>query len=146
MRQCDRLVGPLPILHHEDVPYALVLGDIDRFKSFNETYGHDCGDQALQQVASILLSDIDGMAVRWGGEEFLLFLSNPSGDFLPIVEQLRPQIESIPPHYAGERLHVTMTFGLAVRVGHNTVNEIVKEANNSLREGKRSGKNQIRTT
>ncbi|MFY7870523.1 MAG: GGDEF domain-containing protein [Exiguobacterium sp.] len=130
---------------HEGVPYAIVLGDIDRFKSFNETYGHDCGDRVLQQVASIL-SDIDGMAVRWGGEEFLVYLSSPSGDFLPIVEQLRRQIESTPLHYAGERLHVTMTFGLAVRVGHDTVEEIVKEADNFLREGKRSGKNQVRTT
>lgn len=86
------------------------------------------------------------MAVRWGGEEFLVYLSSPSGDFLPIVEQLRRQIESTPLHYAGERLHVTMTFGLAVRVGHDTVEEIVKEADNFLREGKRSGKNQVRTT
>ncbi|WP_251127146.1 GGDEF domain-containing protein [Exiguobacterium sp. s43] len=130
---------------HEGIPYALVLGDIDRFKSFNETYGHDCGDRVLQQVASIL-SDVDGIVVRWGGEEFLIFFSSPCDNFLTIAEQLRQQIESIPLYYAGERLQVTMTFGLAVRTGHDTVEEIIKEADDFLREGKRNGKNQVRTT
>ena len=127
------------------IPYALTLGDIDRFKSFNETYGHDCGDRVIQQVASIL-SDIDGISVRWGGEEFLLFLSDPSNEFCATVERLRRKIESTPLDYEGKRLHITMTFGLAVRTEYDSVENIVKEADERLREGKRNGKNQVRSS
>ncbi|WP_214817635.1 GGDEF domain-containing protein [Exiguobacterium sp. s59] len=125
-------------------PYALVLCDIDRFKSFNETYGHDCGDRVIQQVAATL-SSIDGIVVRWGGEEFLLFISEQSEDVYASVEQLRRQIEATYLEYEGERLRVTMTFGLAVRMQEDALEEIVKEADHYLREGKRNGKNQVRT-
>ncbi|WP_214777241.1 GGDEF domain-containing protein [Exiguobacterium sp. s22] len=129
----------------EHIPYAIALGDIDRFKSFNETYGHDCGDRVLQQVASIL-SDSDGITVRWGGEEFLLFLTDPSGNFYESIERIRRTIEATSFFYEGQRLHVTMTFGLAIRHDFDTVAEIVKEADDALREGKRNGKNQVRYT
>ena len=141
----ERISEAIEQTTRDGVPYALALGDIDRFKSFNETYGHDCGDRVIQQVASTL-SDVDGITVRWGGEEFLIFLSDPSDDFYETIEQLRRHIETTYLDYAGERLRVTMTFGLAVRSGFDTIEEIVKEADDYLREGKQNGKNQVRST
>ncbi|WP_251129435.1 MULTISPECIES: GGDEF domain-containing protein [unclassified Exiguobacterium] len=61
----ERISEAIEQTTRDGVPYALALGDIDRFKSFNETYGHDCGDRVIQQVASTL-SDVDGITVRWG--------------------------------------------------------------------------------
>ncbi|WP_215141162.1 GGDEF domain-containing protein [Exiguobacterium qingdaonense] len=141
----ERISEAIDQAARDGVPYALALGDIDRFKSFNETYGHDCGDRVIQQVATTL-SDVDGIAVRWGGEEFLLFLSDPACDFYGTTERLRRQVEETHLDYAGERLHVTMTFGLAIRTDHDTIEEIVKEADDYLREGKQNGKNQVRST
>ncbi|WP_251127927.1 diguanylate cyclase [Exiguobacterium sp. s73] len=87
-----------------------------------------------------------GLRSVGGGEEFLIFLSDPSDDFYETIEQLRRHIETTYLDYAGERLRVTMTFGLAVRSGFDTIEEIVKEADDYLREGKQNGKNQVRST
>lgn len=127
----------------QDEPYAVILADIDHFKSFNEHHGHDCGDVVLQQVAQ-LLSKIDGIAVRWGGEEFLLFLckKNEQEVFLT-VEHIRRQIESHTFSYDGEALHVTMTFGVSYRHAFEPLDLVVKEADDRLRAGKRAGKNQV---
>lgn len=139
----ERVSESIEQASREGISYAIALCDIDGFKSFNETYGHDCGDRVIQQVASTL-SSIDGIVVRWGGEEFLLFYTNSSGDVYAITEQLRHQIASTHLEYEGEQLHVTMTFGLAIRTRFDTLEEIVKEADDYLREGKQNGKNQVR--
>lgn len=127
----------------QNEPYAVILADIDRFKSFNEHHGHDCGDVVLHQVAQIL-SKLDGIAVRWGGEEFLLFLSGKNEqEVFQTVEHIRRQIESHAFSYDEEALHVTMTFGVSYRHDYETLDLVVKEADDRLRAGKRAGKNQV---
>lgn len=124
-------------------PYAVVLADIDHFKSFNERHGHDCGDLVLKQVASAL-TRTDGVAVRWGGEEFLLFLTDQSEDeAAQAIDHLRQQIKSLETIYEGRRLSVTMTFGVTTHRGFKPVDTLVKEADDRLRAGKQAGKDRI---
>lgn len=126
-------------LQHD--PFAVVLADIDFFKSFNESYGHDCGDLVLKQVA-LLLSQQEGTSVRWGGEEFLLFLSGQTKEQAQVtIDHLRERIAKHEVIYNGERLHVTMTFGIAYRNAFDSIDLIIKEADDRLRLGKRTGKN-----
>lgn len=125
------------------VPYAVILADIDNFKSFNERYGHDCGDLVIRQVSNIL-SRSEGICVRWGGEEFLLFLTGLEEDeIIHAVEHLRRQIDAHEIIYNEERLHVTMTFGIAHRHRYDSIDVVTKDADNKLRAGKRNGKNQV---
>jgi diguanylate cyclase (GGDEF)-like protein len=77
-------------------PYAIAVVDIDHFKSFNDTYGHDIGDQVLCMVATRLAHVTgNGQAYRVGGEEFtILFPGKSAGDTLKHLELLRQTIES----------------------------------------------------
>jgi len=126
---------------HEE-PYSVVLADVDSFKAFNETYGHDCGDLVLQQVAATLAKQ-QATAVRWGGEEFLLFYKGCPKQVIADVERLRDEIQQQSFLYKEETLHVTLTFGLAQRATFDTVERVVKEADDHLRIGKQIGKNRV---
>ena len=76
-----------------DQQYAIAIVDIDHFKSFNDTYGHDIGDQVLRMVASRLANVADGQAYRCGGEEFSIIFRNTSAkDALEKLEALRQLI------------------------------------------------------
>jgi len=83
-------------LHGLEPPYSIAAVDIDHFKSFNDTYGHDVGDQVLRLVAGKLAGVAGGgHAYRCGGEEFtILFPGKLSADVTPHLEQLRLAIES----------------------------------------------------
>lgn len=79
-----------------EAPYSIAVVDIDHFKKFNDTYGHDVGDQVLQMVASKLARVTgDGVSYRCGGEEFtILFAGKKTGEVLEHLELLRSAIES----------------------------------------------------
>ncbi|TCI43438.1 MULTISPECIES: GGDEF domain-containing protein [unclassified Exiguobacterium] len=127
-------------------PYAVALADIDHFKAFNERHGHDCGDLVLKQVAAAL-ERTDGICVRWGGEEFLLFMSNQTADEVAqTLDCLRERIKTTETIYDGRRLSVTMTFGVSCRDGLEAVDTLVKEADDRLRAGKQAGKDRIVTS
>ena len=77
--------------------YGIFIADIDHFKKVNDTYGHDSGDMVLQQLSELLLHSIrkDDIAIRYGGEEFLIILKNSTAEFLPeFAEKLRTAIEA----------------------------------------------------
>ena len=77
-------------------PYSLAVVDIDHFKNFNDTYGHDTGDQVLRMVAS-KLGEVTGggKAFRTGGEEFCILFSGKSvAQALPHLEALRKEVET----------------------------------------------------
>ena len=79
--------------------FAVVLCDIDRFKTVNDTYGHACGDGVLKSVATILRNNLRGqdLVARWGGEEFLLLLRDMDADeAVAIAERIRQAIAAGP--------------------------------------------------
>lgn len=130
------------------VPYCMVMGDIDHFKRFNDTYGHDCGDLVLKSVADVFNRNIygNGYAVRWGGEEFILIIENADKKKgIDILKKLRNAILDNVVEYNGELLKITMTFGL-VEGDDKAINDITKEVDELLYVGKEGGRNRIVVT
>jgi diguanylate cyclase (GGDEF)-like protein len=127
------------------VPFCAAIGDIDFFKRINDTYGHECGDVVLRNIASILRSHMynKGFAARWGGEEFLLVYENASmEDAHTQLEALVEEIRSTETHYGGQAIKVTMTFGLAAGSSSDTT-VLLREADARLYQGKNAGRDRI---
>lgn len=99
-----------------DTPFAVVLLDLDRFKTLNDTYGHLAGDEALRDLAGLLRGRQrgDARAGRWGGEEFLLVL--PAADELGALEQAEALRAQVAAHEcaAGGGIRFTCSIGIAV--------------------------------
>ena len=126
-------------------PFALIIGDIDDFKRFNDEFGHQCGDFILKSTASIIKSLIrkQDILARWGGEEFLLLLpeTDEEGAYI-LAEKVRKKLSEINFKYNGVDHAVTMTFGISVYNSMNKkINDCLREADQALYAGKRSGKN-----
>lgn len=127
-------------------PFTFLLGDIDKFKSFNDTYGHDCGDGVLRIVAQAMramLRKHDYIA-RWGGEEFLVVLPETDEEGAMIVaERIRVKVESTEHQFAGKNLHVTLTIGAASFDPRLGVERSIALSDKALYKGKESGRNRV---
>lgn len=127
--------------------FALIVGDIDDFKQFNDTYGHDCGDFILVTVANLMRSSIrkQDQLARWGGEEFLFLLpeTNLEGGRV-VAEKIREKIASHVYMFQGQDLSVTMTFGVSVFDKNAlSIDGCIKSADQALYRGKEEGKNRV---
>lgn len=127
-------------------PMSILIGDIDRFKLYNDNYGHAFGDKVLIEVANILklnTKDID-IVCRWGGEEFLILLANQTyQEALLLGERIRSVIESTPVKFDDRELHVTITIGVAEYETNNTLKASIRKADQALYLGKEQGRNRV---
>lgn len=126
---------------------AVLMFDLDKFKSVNDTYGHQAGDFVLVETAKILRansrrSDILG---RYGGEELLILLFDVSDKVATaIAETSRLSIQSHDYIYAGKRIPVTTSVGVAMLTTHNELKEaVVKRADECLYHAKANGRNVV---
>ncbi|MDA8088605.1 MAG: diguanylate cyclase [Nitrospiraceae bacterium] len=127
-------------------PFCFILCDIDHFKKFNDTYGHECGDNVLRTVAGVMKGSVrDGDIVsRWGGEEFLMLLPETAvPDAAGIAERMRSQIAAYAMDYSNMPLKVTMTFGVAAYDEASGIGGSIKNADLALYEGKNSGRDRV---
>jgi len=130
-------------------PLWVVHADLDSFKSINDTYGHDAGDQVLKEFAAILkeytrASDICG---RMGGDEFLLVLTHVDERHIQLtVERLREQFASKKFCFGGTNITVTASFGTCGFMGKEPpeFSTLVQQADRALYCAKRAGRNQIK--
>ena len=122
-----------------------VFGSVN-FKSVNDTYGHDAGDEVLKYIAKLLKekSRSTSFISRWGGEEFLLVFPDCNGDNAYIaLERLRNTIQNSVIKVGNQEIQVTMTFGLT-EFGYDKDEEAaIKEADEKLYMGKQNGRNQV---
>jgi len=124
--------------------FSIIMIDIDRFKTINDTYGHEIGDHVLVHTARLMRESIrtSDMLGRWGGEEFLLILPQTSLEgALVIAEQMRSKIYQFTFEHYPQR--VTMSFGVATHHAGDTPNSILRRADNALYRAKNSGRNRI---
>lgn len=123
---------------------ALALGDIDNFKSINDTYGHAAGDYVLCTVARLIDKSCghQTQACRWGGEEFVFFFSH-AADATSTLERLRTEIAEFPFSFQGHRFSITMTFGLCQDDVGQDIDALIAAADARMYFGKTSGKNQV---
>lgn len=130
------------------VPFCVVMCDIDHFKRFNDTYGHDAGDLVLKEVSKLLKNEMagKGYTIRWGGEEFLLVFtgSNMESAKAPL-ENIRNEIKNLRIYYMDVELSVTMSFGMADGNSKALVDTFIKEADERLYYAKEHGRDQIVT-
>jgi PleD family two-component response regulator len=140
--------------------------DVDHFKQFNDTYGHDLGDQVLKMVAAhIARVGRGGKAFRYGGEEFtVLFPGMDAEDAIPHLEALREEIESYRMALRGSdrpartrsrkrqrggwrgriAVSVTVSIGVAERSGrHGTPQAVIEAADRALYRAKDNGRNRL---
>lgn len=131
-------------------PLALILGDIDHFKQYNDLYGHLAGDQCLIDIASHLEKNVSEQALvaRYGGEEFAVIL--PMTDTLQAVDQaerLRQQIEQLRiPHRQGLAEQVTMSLGVCSLIPRQQDNlrDFIQCVDSALYDAKLSGRNKVK--
>jgi two-component system cell cycle response regulator len=130
-------------------PIAVMLLDIDYFKSINDSYGHDAGDDVLREFALRVrkcIRNID-LACRYGGEEFVLVM--PETDMAVatmVAERLRRRIagEAFTIQGGARSIEVTISIGLAGATGtDDTAAAILKRADQALYQAKRDGRNRV---
>ena len=130
--------------------YSIALLDIDRFKTYNDTYGHPAGDRILRAVADELSAQVRGgdAVYRYGGEEFLgLFPEQSLATGTIALERMRLGVEQLAlPHEGKLRGVVTVSAGIAVMDPDHPrpASEVLQEADEALYRAKRLGRNQVR--
>ncbi len=139
----DRLGREFFYALRREQPLSVVLLDVDHFKQFNDTFGHQAGDEVLRMVANTLRQFEDNVrcAARYGGEEFVVLL--PGSDVhesLDFAEQIRQRISEIPCCYR----QITASLGVSTLDRH-TVNPdtLLEEADQALYLSKRAGRNRV---
>lgn len=142
--------------------YTIAMLDVDFFKKFNDTYGHDVGDQVLRMVASVMREvSGGGKPFRYGGEEFtVLFPGKDLGEAIPHLEELREAIskkgftqrskdrpkkkpkKGNSKSKGGKQLFVTVSIGVAEKnEKHRQPEEVIKAADTALYRAKKKGRN-----
>ncbi len=146
----NQLADKLDLAVAQSLPIGVIMFDIDHFKSFNDTYGHACGDYVLMTVAKIIKSSIrdQDMASRYGGEEFTVMLPNTlKEDAMLVAERIRANIENALFRYEEKEMHVTISGGVSVYDAEEnpvtSAKEIVEQADKALYVSKTSGRNRI---
>jgi diguanylate cyclase (GGDEF)-like protein len=130
----------------EQRPFSVVLADVDHFKRFNDTYGHDVGDRVLVAVAAAAkeaVRDVD-LVARWGGEEFLVLLPGADeAEALVAAGRVQERIRAASVAPQGQPLTITATFGAATWRGEPDIEGVVKRADEALYRGKEAGRDRI---
>jgi two-component system cell cycle response regulator len=130
-------------------PLSLMITDLDRFKSINDTHGHDGGDDVLREFAARLRKNVRGidLACRFGGEEFVVVMPDTEARVAEkVAERIRSEIESAPfaIGHDGLNINVTVSVGVSsILLTPDTVEQLMKRADLALYEAKSGGRNRV---
>ncbi|MBW2247553.1 MAG: GGDEF domain-containing protein [Deltaproteobacteria bacterium] len=127
-----------------NVPFGILFIDIDHFKKFNDSYGHDMGDEVLKFVANTFVANTRPFDLygRWGGEEFIGIIRNINGKELEVLgNRVRTLIENSYLIHENERLYVTISIGATLVNKNDTIDSLIKRADTLLYKSKAAGRN-----
>ena len=127
-----------------NVPFGILFIDVDHFKTFNDTYGHDVGDKVLKYVADTMVSNARPFDLfgRWGGEEFVGILRNISkADLADAGNRIRMLVENAYLVHDAQKLSVTISIGATMVKETDTIESIFKRSDDLLYKSKASGRN-----
>jgi diguanylate cyclase len=130
--------------HREGKNLSLVLIDVDHFKRFNDTYGHQAGDRVLCGLAQVLLQEARelDLVARYGGEEFSLVLPETTiVEAVRFCERIRKAVESKSFHFSGTDLRVTISVGVAQLRAEEEVAALIRRSDAALYASKEAGRN-----
>ena len=128
------------------VPFCVAMLDIDDFKSVNDHYGHQVGDQILEMVTRSLESSLRSLdsIYRWGGDELIMVLPNVTEEELPeILERIQVIIEKSFLEHDGKKLAVTTSIGATMAKPEDSLESIIERADKLMYDGKHAGGNRF---
>jgi diguanylate cyclase (GGDEF)-like protein len=141
----ERIDGELERADRYPAPFGVLVMDLDRFKKYNDTYGHQAGNDALKRVAQAIRDTVRAVdfPARYGGEEFAAILPQVDGASLAVIaERLRASVESLPAPPDGAKL--TISIGAALYPQDGVDREaLFRTADERLYEAKRLGRNRV---
>ena len=126
--------------------FGLLFFDIDNFRDFNNKYGHDVGDVVLKTVSKSLLNLVENQDEigRWGGEEFIgIFFVEDEEELSIKAEKMRSLVESSSLRYDDKSLFVTVSIGATLIKEDDTMDSVVKRADELMYLSKKTGKNKV---
>ncbi len=130
------------VRHHSSL--SLVMADLDHFKEVNDQHGHQVGDQALVEFAKLLQENCreEDLPVRYGGEEFcVLLVAADAEQAYSQAERMRLQVEKAT--IGEQQLKITASFGLATLMEGESLDGLLKRADEALYQAKNSGRNRV---
>jgi diguanylate cyclase (GGDEF)-like protein/PAS domain S-box-containing protein len=137
-------------VQRKKAPLGIIMVDLDHFKRFNDSFGHEAGDTLLEALSNFLQTNIrqEDIACRYGGEEFILILPEASLEVTrQRAEDLRQGVENLQVEDQGRPLGtVTVSLGVAVFPDHGNNGEaIIRAADAAMYRGKQGGRNRVMT-
>lgn len=143
----ESLHATLSVAQAERRPLTVIMSDVDHFKKFNDTYGHQAGDHVLRETARLWQAVMPDYAIiaRYGGEEFICILPDDDAPRASeLAEILRAQLESFPLFFEAQELKVTASFGVA-EFGRpaTTPQELIRAADEAMYRAKKQGRNRV---
>lgn len=123
--------------------FALIIGDIDDFKSINDKYGHNFGDKILKDVGGVL-SNTKDIVARWGGEEFIICMDETNRDIVNNkLKNIMKGLRGLRYYEMGENITITMTYGVYLNSTYEELIKSINYADISLYHGKDTGKDRV---
>lgn len=133
--------------HRNQQPLSVLFVDIDHFKTFNDMFGHACGDFCLRELARVLklTLSVDDFLGRYGGEEFVVILpGRPTEMARAVAEELRVAVEASEFRWNERALRLTVSIGVASRLdGESLPQPALERADRALYAAKRAGRNRV---
>lgn len=127
-------------------PFGLMFLDIDHFKTVNDQYGHETGDEALKHLAQVLdarLRSFD-LVGRWGGEEFIIVCLNVDQPNLhELADRLRQYVERATFEHKGRKIAITVSLGATYPRPEDTVRSLIQRADELMYQSKQAGRNRV---
>jgi len=130
-------------IYHNQIPFGLIILDIDYFKTINDCYGHEIGDTVLLSFAKLLQEETrtDDIVIRYGGEEFIIIYKRITEKILlSNAERLRKSIEKMTFY---DNQHITASFGIVMLDKNFDIYENIKKADIALYRAKEKGRNRV---
>lgn len=142
-----RLDENIKVLKHYNYTISLLLIDVDHFKQFNDTYGHQVGDRVLKTIADVIKSQIRvvDIGARYGGEEFAVILRDRvTPQPLMLAERIRSTVHAYPFKHDGVKSQLSVSIGIAsVPVDADNAEDLIKRADEALYTAKKTGRNKV---
>lgn len=128
---------------HKPVKQSLAIIDVDHFKNINDTYGHDCGDYALKEIARLVAEHFaDFTAARFGGEEFCVYFSNvEQQEIITVLEAFRITLSERSYQFEQHTFKCSVSIGVSHK-SKDGINGLIRAADQLLYQAKNNGRNQ----
>jgi diguanylate cyclase (GGDEF)-like protein len=144
----ETMVREIHRAQRKGAPLGVIMLDLDHFKRFNDTYGHEAGDNLLRILGEFLLTQVryEDVPCRYGGEEFVLIMPEASLDVVKArAKEIREKVPQLQVLHRGQLLEsTTVSLGVAMLPDHGaTVEDLLRAADDAMYQAKREGRNRV---